>query len=188
MCFFYPNLHLLGCCRKSSASRGRGESKPATFGITSSGWVPSASSSESLLACLKRQHMSDASANLLQNWEREKKERERDNGEDGFNVSPDHERWSTRLCCRCWWCCFGGFAENLRSETGALNDQSVFYSLLVGEMIFIFYFFVLASSVFVLRFSLFLMNLGVGVLQERTECSSSSSHAWVKCWQLLQQL
>jgi hypothetical protein len=76
----------------------------------------------------------------------------------------------------------------LRSETGALNDQSVFYSLLVGEMIFIFYFFVLASSVFVLRFSLFLMNLGVGVLQQRAECSSSSSHAWVKCWQLLQQL
>lgn len=75
----------------------------------------------------------------------------------------------------------------LRSETGALNDQSIFYSLLVGEMIFIFYFFVLASSVFVLRFSLFLMNLGVGVLQQRAECSSSS-HAWVKCWQLLQQL
>ncbi len=29
----------------------------------------------------------------------------------------------------------------LRSETGALNDQSVFYSLLVGEMIFISFFF-----------------------------------------------
>jgi hypothetical protein len=34
-----------------------------------------------------------------------------------------------------------------------------------------------------------LMNLSVGVLQQRAECSSSSSsHAWVKCWQLLQQL
>jgi hypothetical protein len=76
----------------------------------------------------------------------------------------------------------------LRSETGALNDQSVFYSLLVREMIFIFYFFVLASSIFVLRFSLFLTSLAVGVLQQRAECSSSSSHAWVKCWQLLQQL
>jgi hypothetical protein len=29
----------------------------------------------------------------------------------------------------------------LRSETGALNDQSVFYSLLVGEMIFFSFFF-----------------------------------------------
>jgi hypothetical protein len=77
----------------------------------------------------------------------------------------------------------------LRSETGALNDQSVFYSLLVGEMIFISSFFLCWLLLFfVLRFSLFLMNLSVGVLQQRAECSSSSSHAWVKCWQLLQQL
>jgi hypothetical protein len=60
----------------------------------------------------------------------------------------------------------------VRSETGALTDQSVFYSLLLGEMIFIFYFFVLASSVFVLRFSLFLMNLGAGVLQQRADAAA----------------
>ncbi|CAK9876285.1 unnamed protein product [Sphagnum jensenii] len=46
----------------------------------------------------------------------------------------------------------------LRSETGALNDQSVFYSLLQRAEC------------------------------NSSSSSSSSSHAWVKCWQLLQQL
>jgi hypothetical protein len=76
----------------------------------------------------------------------------------------------------------------LRSEATVLNDRSVFYSLRRRNDFYFYFIFVLASSVFVLRFSLYLMNLGVGVLQQRVECSSSSSHAWVKCWQRLQQL